>query len=172
MALTPITPQMLKDAGRIASTPLNPTDLLLVWQNGAMVVVDASDVGGGGGSQSRQVATITTASLAPNTSAVGTVTLGKGYRLLTIDTSSPCRVRIYTNEGDRDADLSRQFGTDRPQGVGLMLEFVSVAGLLAADLSPTVDGFTANGTAYYSVTNRGLNAQIVNVDFDYLPTEI
>ena len=51
MALTPITPQMLKDAGRIASTPLNPTDLLLVWQNGAMVVVDAADVGGGGGSQ-------------------------------------------------------------------------------------------------------------------------
>lgn len=170
MALTPITPQMLKDAGRVASTPLNPTDLLLVWQNGEMVVVDASDVGGG--SQARQTATITTASLAPNASEVGTITLGKGYRLLSIDTSSPCRVRIYTNAGDRDADLSRQFGTDRPQGVGLMLEFVSVAGLLAADLSPTVDGFTANGTAYYSVTNRGLSAAIVNIDFDYLPTEI
>ena len=171
MALTPITPQMLKDAGRIASLPLNPTDLLLVWQNGAMVVVDASDVGGGG-SQSRQVATITTASLAPNTGAVGTIDLGRGYRLLTIDTSSPCRVRIYTNEGDRDADLSRQFGTDRPQGVGLMLEFVSIAGLLAADLSPTVDGFTADGTAYYSVTNRGLSAAIITIDFDYLPTEV
>ena len=170
MALTPITPQMLKDAGRVASTPLNPTDLLLVWQNGAMVVVDASDVGGG--SQARQTATIATASLAPNTSEAGTITLGKGYRLLTIDTSSPCRVRIYTNEGDRDADLSRQFGTDRPQGVGLMLEFVSVAGLLSADLSPTVDGFTANGTAYYSVTNRGLNAAIITIDFDYLPTEV
>lgn len=169
MALTPITPQMLKDAGRVASTPLNPTDLLLVWQNGEMVVVDASNVGG---SQARQAATITTASLAPNTSAVGTIDLGRGYRLLNIDTSSPCRVRIYTNAGDRDADLSRQFGTDRPQGVGLMLEFVSVEGLLAADLSPTVDGFTANGTAYYSVTNRGLNAAIVNIDFDYLPTEI
>ena len=170
MALTPITPQMLKDAGRVASTPLNSTDLLLVWQNGAMVVVDAADVGGG--SQGRQTATITTASLAPNTSAVGTIDLGRGYRLLTIDTSSPCRVRIYTSEGDRDADISRQFGTDRPQGVGLMLEFVSVAGLLSADLSPTVDGFTANGTAYYSVTNRGLNAAIVNIDFDYLPTEV
>ena len=170
MALTPITPQMLKDAGRVASTPLNATDLLLVWQNGTMVVVDASDVGGG--SQVRQTATITTASLALNTSAVGTITLGKGYRLLTIDTSSPCRVRIYTNEGDRDADLSRQFGTDRPQGVGLMLEFVSIAGLLAADLSPTVDGFTAAGTAYYSVTNRGLSAAIITIAFDYLPTEV
>ena len=170
MALTPITPQMLKDAGRIASTPLNADDLLLVWQNGTMVVVDASDVGGG--SQVRQTATITTASLAPNTSAVGTIDLGRGYRLLNIDTSSPCRVRIYTNEGDRDADLSRQFGTDRPQGVGLMLEFVSVAGLLSADLSPTVDGFTAAGTAYYSVTNRGLSAAAVTIDFDYLPTEV
>ena len=170
MALTPITPQMLKDAGRIASTPLNADDLLLVWQNGTMVVVDASDVGGG--SQVRQTATITTASLAPNTSAVGTIDLGRGYRLLNIDTSSPCRVRIYTNEGDRDADLSRQFGTDRPQGVGLMLEFVSVAGLLSADLSPTVDGFTASGTAYYSVTNRGLSAAIITIDFDYLPTEV
>ena len=169
MALTPITPQMLKDAGRVASTPLNPTDLLLVWQNGEMVVVDASNVGG---SQARQTATITTASLAPNASEVGTIDLGRGYRLLNIDTSSPCRVRIYTNAGDRDADLSRQFGTDRPQGVGLMLEFVSIASLLAADLSPTVDGFTAAGTAYYSVTNRGLNAAIVNIDFDYLPTEI
>ena len=170
MALTPITPQMLKDAGRVASTPLNSTDLLLVWQNGAMVVVDAADVGGG--SQGRQTATITTASLAPNTSAVGTIDLGRGYRLLTIDTSSPCRVRIYTNAGDRDADLSRQFGVDRPQGVGLMLEFVSVAGLLSADLSPTVDGFTANGTAYYSVTNRGLSTAAVTIDFDYLPTEV
>ena len=169
MALTPITPQMLKDAGRVASTPLNSTDLLLVWQNGAMVVVDAADVGG---SQVRQAATITTASLAPNASEVGTIDLGRGYRLLNIDTSSPCRVRIYTNEGDRDADLSRQFGTDRPQGVGLMLEFVSVAGLLSADLSPTVDGFTAAGTAYYSVTNRGLSAAAITIDFDYLPTEV
>lgn len=169
MALTPITPQILKDAGRVASTPLNPTDLLLVWQDGAMVVVDAADVGG---SQVRQTATITTASLAPNTSAVGTIDLGRGYRLLTIDTSSPCRVRIYTNAGDRDADLNRQFGVDRPQGVGLMLEFVSVAGLLSADLSPTVDGFTADGTAYYSVTNRGQDAAIVTIDFDYLPTEV
>ena len=170
MALTPITPQMLKDAGRVASTPLNSTDLLLVWQNGAMVVVDAADVGGG--SQVRQAATITTASLAPNASEVGTIDLGRGYRLLNIDTSSPCRVRIYTNAGDRDADLSRQFGTDRPQGVGLMLEFVSVAGLLGADLSPTVDGFTAAGTAYYSVTNRGLSAAAITIDFDYLPTEV
>lgn len=169
MALTPITPQMLKDAGRVASTPLNPTDLLLVWQGGAMVVVGASDVGG---SQVRQTATITTASLAPNTSAVGTINLGRGYRLLTINTSSPCRVRIYTNAGDRDADLNRQFGVDRPQGVGLMLEFVSVAGLLAADLSPTVDGFTAAGTAYYSVTNRGQDAAIITIDLDYLPTQV
>jgi hypothetical protein len=172
MALIPVTPQILKNAGRVASTPLNPEDLLLVWQNGAMVVVDASDIGGGGGSQSRQTATITTASLAPNTSAVGTITLGKGYRLLTIETTAPCRVRIYTNAADRDADLNRQFGVDRPQGVGLMLEFVSTANLLTADLSPTVDGFTAAGAAYYSVTNRGLSATAVTVEFNYLPTEV
>lgn len=46
MALTPITPQMLKDAGRVASLPLNTDDLLLVWQDGAMVVTDVSNAAG------------------------------------------------------------------------------------------------------------------------------
>lgn len=170
MALTPITPQMLKDAGRVAQLPLAPTDLVIIWQSGAMVVADASDVGGG--SQVRQTARITTASLASQATQIGTVALGKGYRLLIIDTSAPCRVRLYTTAAARDADLNRQIGFEQPQGSSLMLEFISTPALLTADLSPTVDGFNSDGLAYYSVTNLGYSATPIVIDLTYLPTEV
>ncbi len=170
MALAPITPQTLQDTGRTATTPLAGTELAVVWQAGKLVAVPVSEIGGS--LPTRQQATITTASLAPLGIATGALDLAKGYRLLAIDTSAPCRVRIYTTAAKRDADLLRQAGTPQAQGAGLMLEFISTTLLLGADLSPTVDGFNAAGQAFYSVQNLTSSAAVVVVDFDYLETEI
>jgi len=133
--------------------------------------------GGASGPQfpTRATASLVTASLASNAAASGTVTLANGYRLLRITTSRASRVRLYTTAAKRDADVNRSVGTDPTGDHGLMLEFVSTATLLAADLSPTVDGFdgkaTPDGVVPYRVTNLDVSAGSVTVSFVWLRTE-
>jgi hypothetical protein len=111
---------------------------------------------------------ITTASLQSNATATGSVPINAIYRLLTIATNAPCRVRLYVTAAKRNADLARQAGLDKPQGASMMLEFISVTGLLSADLSPLVDGFTNDGNVHYSVTNTGLAATAITATFNYI----
>lgn len=71
------------------------------------------------------------------------------YRLYRIETSHPARVTLYTSDAHRDADDpvdpvdGRPIGTDPTGDHGLVFEFVSSDELLAADLSPLVDGYIA-----------------------------
>jgi hypothetical protein len=127
----------------------------------------------GGSMPQRGTVAKTTASLAAGASESGTIDLGKSYRLMTISTSAPARVRLYTTTAKRDADAARALGTDPTGDHGLMLEFVSTAGLLAADLSPTVDGFTVGGStaAPYTITNTGTGAAAIAASFGWIRTE-
>lgn len=127
------------------------------------------------GLQSRTTATITTASLAAGASESGSVPLAKGYRLLRLQTDRPARVRLYGTAAARDADASRPVGTDPTGNHSLMLEFVTTASLLAADLSPTVDGFNGDTTpgtaAYYRITNQDSSSGTVGVSLTWIQTE-
>jgi len=63
---------------------------------------------------------------------VGSIAISKLYRLLSIVTDQPLRIRLYTTAAARDADLARPSTTEQAQGSSLMLEFVSDAMLLSA----------------------------------------
>jgi hypothetical protein len=123
--------------------------------------------------QTRTTANWTTASLANNANESGTVTLAAGYRLLKIETDKAARVRIYTSTAKQSADASRPVDTDPTGDHGCLLEFVTSSGLLSADLSPTVDGFTADAstTVAYSVTNYSGSTGTVNCVLTYVRTE-
>lgn len=116
------------------------------------------------GAFTRQNITVSEATfLNQNESFSGTVVMAPQYKVLQIVTTAPMRVRLYTTLSKRDDDLSRTIGTPIPEGSGLMMEFVSSAGLLSADLTPIVDGFSSTENIPYSVVST--DAGGCNVDF-------
>lgn len=88
----------------------------------------------------RQDAVFTTGSLSNGASEQGTIPLGIGFQLLAIATDRPARVRIYDRLAKRTADVTRSIGTPPSGDHGVLLEFVTDAGLLSATLSPEVIG--------------------------------
>lgn len=76
----------------------------------------------------------------------GSVPLGAGWRVYSVETDRPARVRLYASEAHRDADIARPVGTDPTGDHGLLLETVTTEGLLTVGLSPVVDGYTVDGT--------------------------
>lgn len=146
---------------------------------GAILWVDIDDTSfegsGGGGLPLRATATMTTASLAAGASEQGTIELAPGYRLLHITTSASARVRLYTTAAKRSADLARPSGTDPTGDHGVVFDFTSTPELLAADLSPLVDGFDGkvapDGQIPISVTNVGAGAASIEVEMLYIRTE-
>lgn len=123
----------------------------------------------------RDTATVTTTSLAAGASWVGTVALAEGYRIYRVQSSAPARVILYTTAGKQSADSSRPLGTDPTGDSGVVLEVSSTADLLAADLSPVVDGFdgksTPDGVVPITVTNTGTSTATITVYLLWLPAE-
>lgn len=123
----------------------------------------------------RDTEVYTTASLDDDAEETGTVTLAKGYRLLRIETDVPARVRVYTTAAKRTADASRPIGTDPTGDHGVVLDFVTTGSLLAADLSPTVDGWqnesTPGSSVPIAVQNLSGATDTVAVTFTYIQTE-
>lgn len=163
-------------AGSECSCSLQAGTGITVSGSGALsdpYLISATGGGGGGGGTttlpSRQQVTFTTASLAAGGNGTGTVIMAPGYRLYRISCSTQARVRLYTTTAKRTADVARPIGTDPTGDHGLMLEFVAVTGVLAADLSPLVDGFdgktTPDGVIPYGVTNMGASSATVTVTF-------
>jgi hypothetical protein len=142
---------------------------------GSRTTLYFATVGGASALPTRGTASKTTASLAANAAETGTLLLANSYRLLRITTTAPARVRLYTATAKRDADTSRPVGTDPTGDHGLILEFVSTASLLAADLSPTVDGFdgktTPDGNIPYTITNTGTGAAAIGCTLTWIRTE-
>ncbi len=60
----------------------------------------------------------------------------KMMRLFRCEGDFPFRLRLYSTIAERDADFARVRGTDAAIGSGLLFEFIGVAGLLGANLSP------------------------------------
>ena len=123
----------------------------------------------------RNTLTLTTGSLDPNTVESGTVTIAKSYRLLEVSFNHPARLRLYATTAQRDADLARPIGIDPIANHGLMLEFVATNDLLAATLTPLVDGYDGksvpDGHIAYAVTSLHTTPAPIAIDLKYIPTE-
>jgi len=102
----------------------------------------------------------------------GTITMSGQYRALQISTDGPLRVRLYTSAVKRDDDLLRPIGAAVPEGSGLMLEFVSTPGLLAADLTPVVDGFAATADIPYSMVGTTLDGSSGSFSINFVKTGV
>lgn len=123
----------------------------------------------------RAAAQATTSSLAPAAvDSTTTITLAKAYRLYSIQTSRPARVRLYDTAAHRTADLGRTAGTDPASDAGVILDFYATDTSTHA-LSPLVDGAnleTVPTTAIsMTVTNYDTATGTVTVTLTYLPTE-
>ena len=127
----------------------------------------------GTGLQARQTETVTTSSLAVDDTDNGLLTMAAGYRLQHLYTNRVARVRLYTSVAKRAADAGRAIGTDPGTNSGLMLEYVTTASDLASDLSPMVDGFTADGSENvpYAITNKSGSTGTVTLTLDWIRTE-
>jgi hypothetical protein len=125
--------------------------------------------------QVRKTATHTTSSLANNASEQSTISMATGYRLLKISTSVAARVEIYTTAAAQTADASRAVGTDPGVGAGVILDYVTTSGLLTAELSPMVDGFSLESSPSTSIslttTNLSGSTGTVTVTLTYIRTE-
>lgn len=89
-----------------------------------------------------------------NGTGSGSVSLGKAYTILSIETNSPCRLRLYDLEGSRDspAEISRPFGnTNISASIALVGDFsMSAAGMHT--VTPALYGVpadTVTGLTYY-----------------------
>jgi hypothetical protein len=126
----------------------------------------------------RGVATVTTPSIAPNQIITGSIgTFGKSYVLLTVDTSTDSRIRLYGSASFRNSDLTRSIGVDPVTENGLAVDLVlsGSAALLNFALSPIVNGGnieptpTANG--FYSITNLSAASASITVNFNRIVLE-
>jgi hypothetical protein len=125
---------------------------------------DTGATGPAGGFVSRATASATTASLAASaTDSATTIPLDTTYRLLSIQTSRPARVRLYTTAAARTADAARNVGTDPVADAGVALEYVT-ADTAAHSLSPTVAAASMESTPVVNipmaVTNNGTTGTV------------
>lgn len=120
----------------------------------------------------RHLGTFAAGTLASGGTATGVVVLAPGYRIYQLSVNVTARLRLYTSVAKRDADLNREIGTDPAPNSGLILDYVTT-GAGTVDLSPLVDGFTADGTANVPIilTNRSASSLVVDATFLYKKTE-
>lgn len=130
---------------------------------------------GGGSSFSRDTVTITTASLAPAVQETGTVVLAPGFRLLRIEADAAARLRLYTTEAKRDADMARLASTPPGFDSGVLFDFISTVELQEADLSPLVDGWDAktvpDGEIGYTIDNHESVPTVVAITLTFIAWE-
>jgi len=125
--------------------------------------------------RTRKTAVIQTTALEASSIWSNKVELGVGYRLLSVQTTHPARIRIYATEAHRDADVSRLIGVD-PVGMhGLIFEYVSTSEVLGGPLSPFVDGANLeevpDSFIAISIQNLATTTQTLEVTFIYIETE-
>jgi hypothetical protein len=126
-------------------------------------------------SPARATATQATSSLAAGaTDSTTTIMLAKGYRLYSIQTSRPARVRLYETAAQKTADLARAVGTDPAGDAGVVLDYVTTD-TAAHTLSPLVDGAnleSSPSTAIsMAVTNNDTSTGSVTVTLVWIKAE-
>jgi hypothetical protein len=129
-----------------------------------------------GGSASRATATATTSSLAANAKdSTTTIPLAKSYRLISIATSRPARVELYTTAAAKTADAGRDIGLDPTSSAGVVLDYVTPAASTTYSFSPVVEGSNLEGTPTSTISMRVTNLDVttgtVVVTLIYVATE-
>lgn len=127
----------------------------------------------GGASSSRESIVYTSPILTDKEVYKTSIELAAGYRLLSISSTVPARFRLYSKVSGQDADEFRPVTNFPSDFSGLMFDFVTADGLLSADLSPTVDGFTQDGTTTVPITITNLSgvSNPVQLTLIYVRTE-
>lgn len=104
-------------------------------------------------------------SFVADSGGTGTVSLGSVYSILSVQTTIPCRLRLYDTQASRDdaTETSRTFGnTNIPNNIALIGDFsMSAAGLYTID--PMLYGFSDNVSTrltYYRVDPAGITPSI------------
>lgn len=125
------------------------------------------------GASGRTTATVTTVSLAVAEVLKSSIVLNKAYRVYSIETDGPARVRLYASVAQQTADELRGITDPLVGDHGVFLDFVTTDTVLASVLSPFVDGATFDGskTVPMTVTNLGVAPTTITVDLVYLETE-
>lgn len=135
--------------------------------------VDTLEADPGYTAPTRTTALATTSSLANGASESLTATLAKGYRLYSISTSRPARVRVYTTTAARTADAARTAAEDPAADAGVVLDYVTTDTSVHS-LSPMVDGASLEASPSssipLSVTNNGTTGT-VTVTLVWIQTE-
>lgn len=96
----------------------------------------------------------------------GTVALGSVYALLSIQTTAPCRLRLYDTQASRDdaTESSRTFGdTNIPNNIALVAD-ISMSAVGTYTIDPVLYGATDDVTtklSYYRVNPPGITPSIV-----------
>lgn len=123
----------------------------------------------------RATATATTGALAVGVGTTTTIDLGVGYRLYSIATSRPARVRLYETLAQQGNDINRAIGTDPAGSAGVVLDYATGQPGQVYTLSPLVDGASLEATPSISipmtVTNLDATSGPVTVTLVSLRTE-
>lgn len=146
---------------------LTTTNTLYVYTTAGFIAV---------GSGTRQTTTATSVALAPYAmDSSTTMPLSQGYRLYSISTSRPARVRLYTTAAARASDLTRGVGVDPASPAGVVLDYVTTGSGVTWALSPLVDGTSLESTPSASipmtVTNNDTVTGTISVTFTWIKTE-
>ena len=130
---------------------------------------------GSDGVISRGTFNITTASIANNASSNGQVVGYSGYSIITIRTSVPAWVVLYTDSTSRTNDASRALTVDPLPGSGVIAEVVTTTNDETILVTPGVIGFNndnpVTNNVYAKITNRSGSTQSVSVDLTLLRLE-
>jgi len=118
---------------------------------------------------------LNTGNLTSASAEVGIVPLGKVFNLLNVSTSRDSRIRLYTTPAFRDADLSREPGTDPTGEHGVIVDLVLTGSFHDWQLSPLVLGASlespVSAAIAYTIQNRTVTEDSVSVDFTRVKIE-
>jgi hypothetical protein len=94
----------------------------------------------------RRKATYFTRELAAGAIEQGEIKLALGFRILHIATDKPSRTRLYATKADQTFDLTRDVSTIPDPKTGIIMDFLTVAQMLSAPLSPIPEGASLEDT--------------------------
>ncbi|NJO76309.1 MAG: hypothetical protein HC833_22695 [Leptolyngbyaceae cyanobacterium RM1_406_9] len=125
----------------------------------------------------KKTAEFTTELLSPSDTQQFFLPLGKTFLLFRVITSHPARIRIYSTEAYRQADLNRLIGVDPSGEMGLILEAITSQQNLDLDLAPLVWGANLAGKPSpnipFSLTNLQMGASVqVTLKLLFIEAEI
>lgn len=125
--------------------------------------------------RARTTEQVTTTLIASGTHWYGFIPLGYSYRIISVETSVPARVRLYDTDAHRYTDSTRPIGTDPVGEHGVMMDMITEPGNLLYTSNPAIDGYNNEDPISVNipitVTNLDLGSAIVTVTLTYLRTE-